>query len=520
MSSLIRWLHGLGLSVYKVRSVWAAIGPVSNIHIVNKDIAPDGFTRPAVLAASSPRHPSFPGPVIKGYKGNNFRLNVQNSLTDSRMLRSTSIHWHGIFQHGSSWADGPVGVTQCPIVPGDSFLYDFTVPDQAGTFWYHSHYSTQYCDGLRGPLVIYDPIDPHRSKYDVDDDNTIITLADWYHTPAPSAGNRPEANSTLINGRGRYAGGPLSPLSEIKVSRGLRYRFRLIAISCAPNYVFSIDGHNLTVIEADGVSVEPVTVDSIHIFAGQRYSFILHADKPIGNYWIRAQPNEGNKGFSNGINSAILRYAYAPHSDPTTSLGTGTDLLLETNLHPLVNPGAPGKPFTGGADVAMNLEIGLEPGHFTINGATFNPPNMPVLLQILSGKYPAQDLLPEGSVYTLPPNKVIELTIPAFRAGGPHPFHLHGHVFSVVRSAGSAVYNYHNPVQRDVVSIGYPGDNVTIRFITDNSGPWFFHCHIDWHLQAGLAIVFAEDVPAIAKSKPPPAWDQLCPKYAKFPSEL
>ena len=49
-------------------------------------------------------------------------------------------HWHGIFQNGSNWADGPVGVTQCPISPGHSFLYQFDVPDQAGTFWYHSHF--------------------------------------------------------------------------------------------------------------------------------------------------------------------------------------------------------------------------------------------------------------------------------------------------------------------------------------------------------------------------------------------
>lgn len=48
-------------------------------------------------------------------------------------------HWHGFFQSGSSWADGPVGVTQCPISPGNAFLYKFKVPDQAGTFWYHSH---------------------------------------------------------------------------------------------------------------------------------------------------------------------------------------------------------------------------------------------------------------------------------------------------------------------------------------------------------------------------------------------
>lgn len=62
--------------------------------------------------------------------------------------------------------------------------------------------------------------------------------------------------------------------------------------------------------------------------------------------------------------------------------------------------------------------------------------------------------------------------------------HLHGHNFDVVRVAGSDVYNYKNPIRRDVVSIGGPADNVTFRFVTNNPGPWILHCHIDWHLSA------------------------------------
>jgi len=49
-------------------------------------------------------------------------------------------HWHGVFQRGSNWADGASAISQCPIVPQESFVYQFSVPDQAGTFWYHSHY--------------------------------------------------------------------------------------------------------------------------------------------------------------------------------------------------------------------------------------------------------------------------------------------------------------------------------------------------------------------------------------------
>ncbi|KAJ6582130.1 laccase 3 precursor [Mycena capillaripes] len=500
----------LGVSLFLSGSIAASIGPNANLPIVNRQIAPDGFSRSTVLAGGT-----FPGPLIKGYKGDRFLLNVEDKLTDNTMLRSTSIHWHGFFQKNTSWADGPSFVTQCPIAANHSFLYDFQAPGQAGTYWYHSHLSTQYCDGLRGPMVVYDLHDPQRSLYDVDDETTVITLADWYHFPAPSAPLIPVANSTLINGLGRYQGGPASPLAVISVTKGKRYRFRLVAISCDPNYNFSIDGHSLTIIEVDGVNHKPLTVDSLQIFAGQRYSFVLHADQKADNYWVRANPNLGNTGFVGGINSAILRYVGAPKVDPTTN-STGTSPLVETALHPLVKTPVPGKPFPGGADVTLNLNIVLNftTFKFEINGATFVPPTAPVLLQVLSGAQAAQDLLPPGSVYTLPPNKVIEISIPGGAPGAPHPFHLHGHNFHVIRSAGNSTYNFNDPVIRDVVSTGpATTDNTTFRFVTDNAGPWFLHCHIDWHLEIGLAVVLAEDTGTLKHEKTPPAWDQLCPIY-------
>ncbi|KII87346.1 hypothetical protein PLICRDRAFT_113151 [Plicaturopsis crispa FD-325 SS-3] len=493
-------------------TVFAAIGPVTDLNIANADISPDGLSRSAVLAEGV-----FPGPLITGNKGDNFQINVVDGLTDNTMLRSTSIHWHGFFQAGSNWADGPAFVNQCPIAANNSFLYDFNVPDQAGTFWYHSHLSTQYCDGLRGPFVVYDPDDPHASLYDVDDETTVIALADWYHTPAPSAGAFPTADSTLINGLGRYVGGPSSDIAVIGVEKGKKYRIRLVSISCDPNYTFSIDGHNMTVIEVDGVNIDPIVVDEIQIFAGQRYSFVLDASADVDNYWIRANPNLGSTGFDGGINSAILRYSGAnTTAEPTTNQTTSVIPLSELDLHPLENPGAPGTAEVGGADVLINLDFQFNATalDFTINGATWVSPTVPVLLQILSGTQAAADLLPSGSLYSLPSNKVIELSLPGGVAGSPHPFHLHGHTFDVVRSAGSSTYNYANPVRRDVVSIGTTGDNVTIRWTTDNPGPWFLHCHIDWHLEAGFAIVFAEDINSTASANPvPDAWSNLCPTY-------
>ncbi|KAG1895893.1 laccase [Suillus fuscotomentosus] len=491
-------------------------GPKTRLTIGNSIIAPDGFARPTTLVDGI-----FPGPLIAAQKGDHFDIEVVNKLKDDSMFVLTSVHWHGIFQNRTNYADGVAFVTQCPITPNHSFLHSFSAPNQAGTYWYHSHYSVQYCDGLRGALVIYDPHDPLAYLYDVDDASTVITLADWYHTVAPELlGTVPVANSMLINGLGRYAGGPQSELAVINVTRGKRYRLRLVQISCDSNVQFSIDGHNLTVIEADGQLTEPLVVDQLQIFVAQRYSVILVADQPVDNYWVRALPNTANANYSGGLNTAILRYKGAPEADPTTPNVSATNQLQESNLHALLHPGAPGVPEYGKADININLPVTIGAAGFYVNNVSFVNPTVPVLLQILNGAQNATQLLPTGSVYVLGANKVVELTVSIVTApGGPHPIHLHGHTFSVVQSADSSTFNYVNPVRRDVVSAGVIGQQTVIRFVTDNSGPWFLHCHIDWHLAAGFAVVMAESPPDTpAHVDPVPyEWDRLCPIYDHHP---
>ncbi|KAG1814195.1 laccase [Suillus variegatus] len=496
-----------------------SLGPSTDLTISNKVIAPDGFSRSTTLAGGT-----FPGPLIKANKGDHFAINVVNKLDDSFMLTSTSVHWHGLFQNGTNYADGVSFVTQCPIPPNHSFLHAFDAPNQAGTYWYHSHYSTQQCDGLRGPLVIYDPDDPLSYLYDVDDETTIISIADWYHIVSTILryiiGVSPD--STLINGLGRYVGGPESELAVVNVEYGKRYRLRLIGMSCEPSFKFSIDGHNLTVIETDGILTEPLLVDSLRIFAGQRYSVILTTDKPVNNYWLRALPSTTGSTFDGGLNCAILRYRGAPAADPATDYTDSTMPMLETNLHPLINPGAAGIPEYGKADINLNLVVDNIGGLFFINGAVYEPPIVPVLLQILSGAQDATDLMPIGSVIVLEANKVVELTMTTNGFGAPHPIHLHGHAFDVVHSGGAGDFNYLNPVRRDVVSSGAAGEKMVIRWVTDNSGPWFLHCHIDWHLDAGFAIVMAES-PSETQTHLkglPTAWGDLCPAYDSLTSQL
>jgi iron transport multicopper oxidase len=152
---------------------------------------------------------------------------------------------------------------------------------------------------------------------------------------------------------------------------------------------------------------------------------------------------------------------------------------------------------------------------FQVNGTAFISPKLPVLLQILSGAHNAHTLMPEGGVIGLPGHSSIEVTIPGGVVGGgvslllwgihhvlivnvllnlcsapfPPPWREYWviffrvpsiespsqHNFYVIRSAGNNATNYINPPIRDVVNIGGLGDDVTIRFYTDNPGPWFLH---------------------------------------------
>ncbi|CAE6466116.1 Multicopper oxidase [Rhizoctonia solani] len=511
-----------------------SLGAIVNysLDIRNVRVAPDGFERSIVSANGL-----VPGTFIRANKSDTLHINVTNSLTDSSMRRATTIHWHGLFQAATADEDGPAFVTQCPISQNQSYTYEIPLGDQTGTFWYHAHLSSQYVDGLRGALVVYDPEDPHRDLYDVDDENTVIVLEDWYHTPAIqleeemfSTNNTdlltPIPDSGLINGKGRYVDGPRVDRAVINVQPNRRYRFRVINTSAVAAFKFAIEGHRFTIIEADGIPHEPLIVDNFDIYAGQRYSIVVETNQTVANYWVSAPMDVFGSGTNPNLDTtnvyAVLRYEGAPAEEPTTEpLVPSGAALVEENLHALIDPGAPGG--DAPADVRVNLTIGRTTidGQiaFTFNDIRYNPPSLPTLLAILANNATTDaDFATDEHTITLPHNQVIELAI---TGGANHPIHLHGHVFDVVQSVGGSL-NYVNPPRRDVVLVSSPG--VILRFRTDNPGPWFVHCHIDWHLEAGLALVFAEapeEVRTGAQSvRPNGAWDQLCPKYQALPAEL
>ncbi|KIJ44604.1 multicopper oxidase [Sphaerobolus stellatus SS14] len=431
-----------------------------------QNLSPDGFQRTTAVVNGQ-----FPGPFLKANKGDNIFVNAVNNLNDDNICKSISIVLI------STSNDGPSFVTQCPIAPNHTYAYQLALGNQAGT--YHSHLSTQYVDGIRGPMVIYDPEDPHLSLYDVDNDDTVITLADWYHTPAMISTNEwivqhltsePVPDSELINGIRRYSSGPAVKRARINVSKSTRYRFRVASLSAEGVFTFAIDNHNMTNVEDDGISTVPYTVDAIQIFPGQRYSVVVNADKAVDNYCtIRASQtvlgsptSKDNPRFNGTDTYAVLHYDEASNNEPTTpqpglNLPARLSAFNESSLQPLVNPAPSGG--SGPADVSFNFIFGPDPKI-----------------------YSSFDFGTNEQTIVLPFNSTIEVV---FIEVTGHPFHLHGHYFSVIQSAAGGLSNFVNPPRRDVVATGGTTTPTRIRFRTDNPvyslpyrlalGGWFGH---------------------------------------------
>ncbi|KAB0803227.1 hypothetical protein PPYR_00197 [Photinus pyralis] len=266
-------------------------------------IIADGVDRSVTVA-----NRRLPGPSIEVCEGDEVVIDVENHLEGS----DVTIHWHGLYHHGTQYYDGVPFVTQCPILQGNTFRYTWTAT-HPGTHYWHSHTGFQKMDGLTGSIIIRQPlaVDPHSKLYDFDLSEHVMFVQDWIHE---LAGNRypgcmkPDEthlkstchavsqipDNILINGKGVYEGfkakNNIAALEVFKVFTGRRYRFRLIgAISLACPIQVRVKNHALTVIASDGEPLQPVQVDRIILTSGERYDFIIHTDNEPGHYDIEVQ---------------------------------------------------------------------------------------------------------------------------------------------------------------------------------------------------------------------------------------
>ncbi|XP_061164931.1 uncharacterized protein LOC133173877 [Saccostrea echinata] len=274
-----------------------------------------------------------PGPGIHVCQGDTIVVNVHNKLEGSDGL---SIHWHGLHQRNTPHMDGVSMVTQCAIPAHSSFQYKFK-PDNPGTYFWHSHSGLQRMDGVFGALVIRqsDNTEPHLGLYDHDLPEHTLIINDWLVELAINrfanhhhAGGDNKPASMLINGKGTFQEFRnlhnttiYTPRETLVVEQGRRYRIRLISnglLNCPIQ--FSIDNHSLIIIATDGFPVQPITVESLNVFAGERYDIVLHTTQSVDKYWIRIR-GEADCAVKKAHQEAILHYQGAAENQRDLSTG-------------------------------------------------------------------------------------------------------------------------------------------------------------------------------------------------------
>ncbi|XP_022097719.1 laccase-1-like isoform X2 [Acanthaster planci] len=512
----------------------------------------------------------FPAPSVQICSGDEVVVSVTNNLQNNE---GVTIHWHGIFQNGSQFMDGLPMVTQCPIPSPGNFEYRFT-PYEPGTHWFHSHTGLQRSDGLMGPFIIRESrrTDPHGDLYDLDVAENVIFLNDWHHDTSVSEfaksqwGGGSRVDSILINGKGIAPGisPPHPPLEVFNVEQGKRYRFRVInGASSFCNMQFSVQNHTLLVIASDGGPFQPQAVEYFRINGGERMDFVLNTNQTVDNYQIQVIGLPcGNTVPSKQI--AYLRYDGANDPPAINELPNITTYGNSSTWWQAF----PGKSFAqvdsadadyrsteGAEDRQEYIQVGFgsrrDPTtnqlmtYPQLNDITYYFPTSPVLSQF--GDLPEnifcnQSDFPQGEcageklcscVHTInvgEKERIEVILVNSDDFGVLHPMHLHGQQFEVVAMermegvtiplvrellANGSILRNNNGPRKDVIIVPDMGYTI-FQFQGWNPGWWIFHCHIEFHLEMGMALLFNVhgDVPQVPAAFPtcgvwPPRADGL-----------
>lgn len=510
-------------------------------HVARHKLPLDGVEKEMVLVNGM-----FPGPNIHGQVGDRVIVNVHNDLGGKE---TTSVHWHGIKQRESNAMDGAVGITQCGIPSGENLTYAFTL-DEPGTYWWHSHVGTQRLDGMFGGLIVKGEEEHYSERHDSYDEELVVILSDHYHRAGErvlqwylsrsSGGQEPVPANGFINGQnvyncGRFMDTELTCVpgvgrhAHFELKSNKRYRIRLINASAMAHYRFSIDEHELEVIEADSTEIKPVKAHYIPISSGQRYSAIVHTgNTKRTSFFMRAEMNQecfnykneeldpevrGIVSYQSNIFKDLLKSREKSPSSRKWEDTLPMDMCLdmdENTLEPLVEQDAP-EPhqsvFLWTKIVRLNQNDLAPYSYFNRTSwvPTQGSPNLHVELGLVNATVLPKETKKWGGkqmVIDIEPDSIIQLVI-SNGDESPHPFHLHGHDFWIVKTyeppkgyihgqwdpEEQHEYSTKNPIRRDTLTVPRFGHAV-IRFKADNPGVWAFHCHILWHLTTGMMMQF------------------------------
>ncbi|KAF7142970.1 hypothetical protein RHSIM_Rhsim05G0202200 [Rhododendron simsii] len=427
---------------------------------------------------------SLPGPTIQVHEGDTLVVHVFN-----KSPYNLTIHWHGVFQLRSGWADGPEFVTQCPILPGNKYTYKFTI---TGEWWNANIIEIEeqaLADG-HGPNI-----------------SNAFTINGW-------PGDLYNCSST-----GTY---------KLKVVRGETYLLRIINVALNNELFFKIANHTMTVVAVDACYTNPMVTDIIVISPGQTIDALLTADQPLASYYMAAHSYDSlgmvdDKTTTRGI----ITYENATSSTPLmpnlpafndtpmafkfysnlTSLVNGphwAPVPLKVDEHMFVTEGLGLVPC--GANNTCGAFLGLQFAASMNNESFELPANLSMLeasfYNLTAGiyttdfpKYPpvvfdytnTSNFLNTALVMTSRSTKVTKLkfnstveivfqnTVLAGKQS--HPIHLHGFNFYVLAQGfgnydpvnGPKMFNVVNPQIRNTVGVSVGGWTV-IRFRANNPG--------------------------------------------------
>jgi CopA family copper-resistance protein len=273
---------------------------------------------------------SIPGPTLRLREGDTVTIRVTNKLRES-----TSIHWHGIilpFQ-----MDGVPGISFPGIAPGQTFNYRFRL-EQSGTYWYHSHSGMQEMTGMYGAIVV----EPREADTIRADREHVVQLSDWtdeepmrvfaklkaqgdyynfrqptlvdFFRDASGEGLRSAVDKRAMWNQMRMSPTDLADLSAATLTflmngttpagnwtglfqPGERVRLRFVNGASNTLYDVRIPGLEMTVVQADGVNVEPVTVDEFRFGPGETYDVIV---KPSEDAYTLFAQSMDRSGFARG----------------------------------------------------------------------------------------------------------------------------------------------------------------------------------------------------------------------------
>jgi FtsP/CotA-like multicopper oxidase with cupredoxin domain len=401
--------------------------------------------------------------------GKPFRVRVENKIDEPSL-----IHWHGLTPPWQQ--DGVPGVSGPAIPPGGTADYDFPLRF-GGTFWMHSHQGLQEQLLMAAPLIILDQRDRP------DQQEVVVMLADFSFTPPDQifaelkkGGGTATPAVTPVAAKGSMtgmkAGGAAKPdlndvkydaflandrtLADpevIKVEPGGRVLMRIINSSAMSAYHIDLGALNGELIAVDGFPVTPITARNFPIAVAQRLDIRLRIPRASGAHPVLAvlEGERRRTGIilvaGNGPVTRIPELAQAP--------STALALDLEGRLR----ASQPLTPRKADRVHTLNLTGDMAKYIWSINNVAWNRDVPP--LRITKGER-------------------VELIL-VNQTGMPHPMHLHGHEFQVVEIDGKRFPG----AVRDTVLVT-PNRRVVIAFDANNPGTWAFHCHLLYHLDAGM----------------------------------